>query len=67
VQDTIDGFLSRKAQAVFPDALVVKRMDGSTESWLLQRKAQPDLGLGDSFHNARQALYALLKAERAGQ
>lgn len=61
----VDGYLSRKAQGLWPDALVI-RIDRpeDREQWVLRRKGQEDVGLGESFHDARGALLALLRAER---
>lgn len=64
--DRIDGYLSRRAQGLDAGALVVcRRADDGSEAWLLQRPGHPDLGLGDSQHDASQAIHAWLRAERA--
>lgn len=58
--ERIDGFLSGKAQAVWPAALVYQREDGAFE--LRGRAGLPDLELGPTFRDARGALYALVRA-----
>lgn len=65
--DLIEGYLSRIVQDGIgrPDALVVKRMVQDRERWLLLRKGEPDVLLGDSFPNAKQSAHALARAERA--
>jgi hypothetical protein len=60
--DRIEGYLSRVAQGLWPDALVICRGD---REWIIQRNGQPDMGLGDNFGAANQALHALVRAERA--
>ncbi len=84
----IDGFLSRKAQTVWPAALVIcyetleDRQDGGRDGlpqigaiivqrWELERPATEDrqalepVGLGDSFHAAKQSLEALIRSTKA--
>lgn len=59
--DRLDGFLSGKAQAVWPSALVYQTEAGRYEL----RNAgprRPDVDLGDTFKAARMALYALIRA-----
>lgn len=65
--DRIEGYLSRILQDGLsrPDALVVCRRIQDRESWLLLRKGENDIELGDSFSNAKQAAHALARAERA--
>lgn len=60
----VDGFLSRKAQAVWPCALVY--CDEQTpQVWMLVRPTVEDVGLGASFHDAKQALDAIMNAAKA--
>lgn len=60
---SIHGYLSRRAQARWPGALVSHEDE---RDWRLERPdGQEPLGLGDSFHEAHQAVQALLAAERA--
>lgn len=56
----INGYLSRILQEVYPDALVVCVGD---ESWAVER---PDsvVGIGSSFNEAKQAVHAIIAAER---
>lgn len=64
----IEGYLSRLAQDVDRTALVVKIVDGNTaERWLLRRQDMPEMGLGASFHEAKQAVHAWVKATRPKQ
>lgn len=63
--DHIDGYLSGKAQAVWPGALVFKReLPEGGETWILRRSGHEDIGLGDRFQAAKMAVAALIKAER---
>lgn len=75
----VDPFLSRKAQAVWPTALVLCEETGErvgpgdrlvSERWTIERRKEggqdlETLDLGPSFRDARQALDALLAATRA--
>lgn len=65
----LDGYLSRLVQAEWPGGLVFDfRNDddlrGTDSQWMLQRPGMEDLGMGDTFHAAKQAVHALLAAER---
>lgn len=60
----VDGYLSRRAQSIWPGALVFEGPDGE---WILERPGQEELGLGDSFNDAQQAIGALLRARRDRQ
>ncbi len=64
-QRRLDGYLCRKIQAVHPDALVYCDESGPVEVWTLERAGAEPLGLGGSFNDAKQAIDALVKAERA--
>lgn len=71
----VDAFLSRKAQEMWPTAIVWKeeasssnlRLDGNTKShgqvFILQREGNPDIILGQQFQQAKAQLEALLKLE----
>lgn len=65
MKDRIEGFLSRKAQDVWPTALVVRQAHEQLETYLLKVAQQPDIILGLNWHEAKQGLLALLHAERA--
>ena len=59
---TIEGYLSRKAQArLSPSALVYREEDGT---YTLERAGEPPLSLGDAHGTAQQALEALCRAAR---
>lgn len=60
--DRIDGYLSNKAQSVWPDSLVLCVDD---RHWIIRRPGVPDVGLGDNFQAASQAAGAMLRAQRA--
>ena len=60
--DRVDGYLSNRAQRIWPAALVFELTGGA---WVLRRPDQQDLGLGDSYSAAKQAIDAMLRAERA--
>lgn len=59
----IDGYLSRRMQSVWPSALVYEDDAGE---WVLERPSHPEpqLGLGDSYGLAKQAIDALLRQAR---
>lgn len=59
----IDGYLSRLIQNQWPDALVICLLEPGSESWVVQRPGNEDLGLGGSFSDAKQAVHALVRAE----
>lgn len=61
----LDGYLSRKAQAVFRDALVYCDESGPVQVWTMERPNTPTIGLGKSFRSAHGAIVAMVKAERA--
>lgn len=67
----IDGFLSNKAQSIWRGAMVFSTSSPDTASWVLERpatdrrQALETLALGKSFHEAQQALNALIAAQRA--
>lgn len=67
----IDGYLSRRAQQIWPGALVYKLDEGNGERWALERPATTErseletVALGTTFGAARQAVDALISAERA--
>lgn len=60
--ERIDGFLSQKAQKLYPSALVWCDADGEMETWLLKRPGQPHIGLGPTFKAAKMALEVLAKS-----
>jgi hypothetical protein len=60
--DRIDGYLSRRVQNIWPEALV---LISETGEYIVRRPDAEDLGLGDSFSRAQQAVDAMLAAERA--
>ena len=59
--ERLDGFLSSKAQAEWPAALVYQTEAGSFE---LRRTGLEPLSLGSTFKDARMALYAAIRAAR---
>ena len=61
----LDGYLSRKAQAAFPDALVYCDEAGPVQVWTLERSKVDTIQIGNSFRSAHQAIVAMVKAERA--
>lgn len=61
----IDGYLTRKAQAVFPTATVFCDEAGPVQVWTLERAGADPLGLGPSFRAAHGAIIGLVKAEKA--
>lgn len=62
----VDGFLSRRAQDIYPGALVwCEELEGGGETWRMERPDQPEIGLGINFQSAKQAIEALLRAHQA--
>lgn len=71
----VEGYLSRLAQDQWPAALVIiQPADNDTgEEWILRgadlrgERLDGDIGLGDRFSGAKDALKALIAAEKAGK
>lgn len=63
----IDGYLSRKVQAVHADGLVYVEEGGPVEIWTLERPGVAPLRLGGSFGAAKQAVAAMATADRASR
>jgi hypothetical protein len=66
----LNGYLSRLAQEIDKTALVycLDSPQATTgEEWVLRRPGQADLGLGSSFNDARGAVLAWMRAERAAK
>jgi hypothetical protein len=64
-----DGYLSRKARDLHPEAIVYceEKTLGHGEQWTLFRGDEQPLALGSSFKMAHQGILALLRAKRARQ
>lgn len=58
----VDAFLSRKAQEIWPTAVVYKLEDGR---FYVERQEGVLLELGSDFGEAKSALVVLLSAEKA--
>ena len=68
----VDGYLSRLAQAVWPDAVVYKIHEGElgraetrVPRFTLERPGVDPLGLGSGFQNAKAAIEALRRQKEA--
>lgn len=63
----LDGFLSRKLQAVWPDALVFRNpaLQSDDLDYHARRANGEITGLGKTFHEARQAVAAIVAAAKA--
>ncbi len=59
---TVNGYLSRLAQNIWPDAIVSVVDEGNGVTWIL-RHGKEKFGLGGSFHEAKQAVHAIVKSE----
>lgn len=59
----IDGYLSSRASGCWPTAVV----EVEAGQWRLIRHGVPPVGLGESFAEARSALFALMRATRRSQ
>jgi len=57
----VDGYLSRRAQNIWPGALVSDTQ--GPDGWILERPGEEDVALGENFHRAHQALTAMIRAE----
>jgi hypothetical protein len=66
---TLDGFLSRQAQKVHRDAIVWHQPGCPSVfcTYVMERTEGESLGLGKTFHEARQAIAAIVAAEKARQ
>jgi hypothetical protein len=62
----VEAYLTGKAAAVWPAALIVRVDDEHGTRFYLQRPGQADLELGGEFNEARRALYATIKHHKAG-
>jgi hypothetical protein len=62
----VEAYLTGKATAVWPAALVVRVEDDHGTRFALQRPGREDLVLGVEFGEARRALYAAIKHHKAG-
>lgn len=60
----LDGFLSRKAQAILPRALVLCDSSGPVEIWVLVAPGHESLDIGSSFRAAKAAIEALAAANK---
>jgi len=58
---TVDGYLSRRAQQLYPGAIVTH---DDKRDYRIERPDAEPLGLGDSFSSAHTALTALHAAHR---
>lgn len=63
----LDAYLSRKAQAVCPTALVYRIEENGTTRYDLERKVGETLCLGFQFGEAKAGIDAFVKAEKARQ
>lgn len=62
---TVDAFLSRKAQAVWPSAVVYKL---DTGRFVIERaNGEIDLDLGGTFGEARASVEVLVRSEQVKQ
>ena len=55
----VDGYLSRRVQEVWPDAIVYRDEDGDQKRYVLERERAEPLGLGTNFREAKMAIEAL--------
>jgi len=60
----INGYLSRLAQNCWKDSLVYCEVGQGSETWALERSGLELLGLGASFSEAKQAVHAVVVAEK---
>lgn len=62
----VEQFLTGKARAVWPAALIVRVEDEHGQRYLLQIPGRQDVDLGAEFNEARRSLYALRDHVKAG-
>jgi len=60
---TVDGYLSKRAQAFWRDAIVYKDADGT--QYVLERTDAEPIGLGSNFREAKSAIEALRRQEES--
>jgi len=58
----VDGYLSNKAQEVWPDSLVFDTQ--GREGWIIEREDGETIELGSNFREAKSALFAMMSAVR---
>ncbi len=63
----LDGYLSRKAQEVWPNAIVWKDQVAEVVTFTLERPGVEPLGLGRSFGEAKQSVAALRRQKEASR
>ena len=61
----LDSYLSRRAQTMFPKALVFCEEGGPVEVWSLEWAGQPTISIGRNFRDAKNGVDALVAAEKA--
>ena len=62
----VEAYLTGKATAIWPAALIIRVDDDHGTRFLLKRPGHEDLELGGEFAEARRALYAAIKHHKAG-
>lgn len=62
----VENYLTGKALAAWPAALVVRVDDDNGTRFLLQRPGHEDLQLAQTFGEARRALYNAIRHHKAG-
>jgi hypothetical protein len=63
----VDGYLSRKAQAAWPTAIIWKEQaeGNGVDRYILERQGEVDVLLGNVFGEAKAGLDALLASARS--
>jgi len=61
---TVDGYLSRLAQEVYRDAVVYQEEAGGRKRYILERRGEEPVGLGETFRDAKTAVQALRRSGR---
>ena len=62
----VESYLTGKAAALWPAALVVRVEENDAQRFVLKRPGHDDLVLGATFGDARRALYAAIRHQKAG-
>ncbi|MEY2849634.1 MAG: hypothetical protein RI885_2301 [Actinomycetota bacterium] len=61
---TLNAYLSRKLQAIFPDALVYEDQQDGRTSFVLERRGVEPESLGSTFQEAKASVDVLRRAHK---
>jgi len=64
MREHVDGYLTRRIQSLYPDALILKLVAEEDEQWVLRRQGYEDIGLGPCFKAAKSSVLGILNVGR---